>query len=102
MKRTPGYRDTETQRKRFCLLSVSVSLCQMLWLPGCGYHVGGHTNLLPKTIQTIAIPVFGNATTQPKLPVLLTADITREFISRTRYTVVHDASQADAVLTGAV
>ena len=74
----------------------------MLWLPGCGYHVGGHTNLLPKTIKTIAIPSFGNATTQPKLPVLLAADITREFISRTRYTVVHDTSQADAVLTGAV
>jgi hypothetical protein len=64
--------------------------------------VGGHTNLLPKTIKTIAIPAFGNATTQPKLPVLLTGDITREFISRTRYAVVQDAGQADAILSGAV
>jgi len=74
----------------------------MALLASCGYHVGGHANLLPKTIKTIAIPAFGNATTQPKLPVLLTADITREFISRTRYNVVPEAGQADAVLTGAV
>ena len=35
-------------------------------------------------------------------PVLLPADITREFISRTRYRIVADPSKADAVLTGAV
>jgi hypothetical protein len=84
------------------ILFLAASFCQIVVISGCGYHVGGHANLLPKTIKTVAIPAFGNATAQPKLPVLLTADITREFISRTRYNVVHDASQADAVLTGAV
>ena len=35
-------------------------------------------------------------------PVLLTADVTREFISRTHYAIVADPNQADAVLTGAL
>jgi Lipopolysaccharide-assembly len=69
---------------------------------GCGYHVGGHPALLPKTIRTIAVPAFGNATPNYRLPALLTADLTRELISRTRYNVVADPAQADATLTGAV
>ena len=69
---------------------------------GCGYHVGGHTNLLPKTIKTIAIPAFGNVTIRYKLPGMLTADVSREFITRTHYRVVPDPGQADAVLQGAV
>jgi hypothetical protein len=73
-----------------------------LTLSACGYHVGGHANLLPKTIKTIAVPAFGNATPNYRLPVLLTADVTRELISRTHYTIVADPRQADATLTGLV
>lgn len=69
---------------------------------GCGYHVGGGASVIPKTIQTIAIPAFGNVTSRPRLPVLLTTDVTREFISRTRYHIVPYPDQADAVLTGSV
>jgi hypothetical protein len=71
-------------------------------LPGCGYHVGGHSDWMPKTIKTIAIPTFVNGTMRERLPVLLTSDITREFISRTRYQIVADPNQADAVLNGVV
>jgi hypothetical protein len=69
---------------------------------GCGYHIAGHANLLPKDIKTIAVPSFGNATVRPKVPRLLAGDIARELISRTRYRVVADPSQADAVLSGAL
>jgi hypothetical protein len=71
---------------------------------GCGYHVSGHSDLMPKTMKIIAIPAFANpnATTRQKLPIVLTSEVTREFISRTRYTVVADPEQADAVLSGAV
>jgi hypothetical protein len=68
----------------------------------CGYHVGGHTNLLPKTIKTIAVPAFANVSTSHRLPVLLAGDITRELISRTHYAVVADPNQADATLAGVV
>jgi hypothetical protein len=73
-----------------------------LTLAGCGYHVSGHADLLPKSIKTIAVPAFGNVTIRYKLSDRLAADITREFIQRTRYTVVADPAKADAVLTGAV
>ena len=71
---------------------------------GCGYHVSGHADLLPKTVKTIAIPSFTNPNTitRERLPVMLTSEVTREMISRTRYTVVADPEQADAVLAGAV
>ncbi len=69
---------------------------------GCGYHIGGHADLMPKTVKTIAIPAFTNATIRYKLARLLPEDITREFLSRTHYAVIADASQADAVLTGSL
>jgi len=71
-------------------------------LSSCGYHVAGRTNLLPKNIQTIAIPAFANITTRYKISELLAGALTREFISRTRYQIMTDPNQADAVLTGAV
>ncbi|HEV2446742.1 MAG TPA: LPS assembly lipoprotein LptE [Candidatus Sulfopaludibacter sp.] len=57
---------------------------------------------MPKTIHTIAVPAFANSTTRYQLARLLPADITREFLSRTRYQVVADPNQADAVLNGAL
>ena len=81
------------------------ALFTVAWLPvlaGCGYHVSGHADLLPKNIKTIAVPPFGNATTRYQLARLLPEDITREFLSRTRYSVVSDPAKADAVLTGAI
>jgi hypothetical protein len=69
-------------------------------LTGCGYHVSGHGDLMPKTVKTIAIQPFGNLTTRYKLARTLPSDIGREFISRTRYKIVSDPNQADAVLTG--
>jgi hypothetical protein len=74
----------------------------MLGLAGCGYHVAGHADLLPKTIKTIAIPAFGNLTVRYKLTDQLPEAIAREFISRTRYRVVKDMNTADAILRGAV
>ena len=74
----------------------------LLALSGCGYHVGGHTNLLPKTIKTIAVPAFANVTPSHRLPVLLAGDVTRELISRTPYAIISDPNAADATLSGVV
>ena len=68
---------------------------------GCGYHVSGHSDLLPTHIKTIAIPAFGNITGRYRLTDLMPRALTREFISRTRYQVVADEKNADAVLKGA-
>jgi outer membrane lipopolysaccharide assembly protein LptE/RlpB len=69
---------------------------------GCGYHISGQGDAMPKTMKILAVPPLRNTTPQPRLATLLTADITREFISRTRYTIVSDPLQADAMLTGTV
>jgi len=73
-----------------------------LALTSCGYHVAGTNDVLPKNVKTIAVPAFGNVTTRYKISDLLATAITREFISRTRYRIVSDPGQADAVLSGAV
>lgn len=71
-------------------------------LPSCGYRVSGKADLLPREIQTIAIPAFANSTVRYRLTDRLASALTREFISRTRYHVVADAADADAVLRGSV
>ena len=71
-------------------------------LTACGYHVSGHGDLMPKTIKTVAIPAFSNATTRYKLARTLPTDIGRELLARTKYRVVADPNEADAVLTGTV
>jgi hypothetical protein len=73
-----------------------------LVLAGCGYHVGGRADLLPSTLHTIAIPAFGNASPRYRLTSQLPGAITREFLTRTRYRVVADPNEADAVLYGTV
>jgi RNase P/RNase MRP subunit p29 len=84
------------------LAPLAIAIAGVLFGPGCGYHVSGHADLMPKNIKTIAIPAFGNITTRYQLARLLPADITREFLSRTHYQIVADPNQADAVLAGAV
>lgn len=71
-------------------------------LVSCGYHVAGKADLIPKRIQTIAIPEFGNVTRRYKLSEGLTSALTREFISRTRFHIVANPSEAEAILTGAL
>jgi outer membrane lipopolysaccharide assembly protein LptE/RlpB len=77
-------------------------LAALLLTSACGYHLGGKADLVPKDVKTIAIPAFTNATMQYQAATVLTADVVREFHSRTHYTIVADKSGADAVLTGSV
>ena len=84
------------------LVPLAIAFTAVLLAPGCGYHVSGHGDLMPKNIKTIAIPAFGNITVRYQLARLLPADITREFLSRTHNAIVADPNQADAVLAGTV
>jgi hypothetical protein len=82
-------------------LRLVVALAALL-ATGCGYHVGGQGNLLPKDVRTIAVVPWGNGTTQYKLPAYMSQAISREIISRTRYNVVADPGKADATVSGSV
>lgn len=79
-----------------------LALAAALGLASCGYHVAGHGDLMPKTIQSVCIPAFKNASTRYKLTDRLPEAMSREFITRTRYQIVSDCSSADAVLNGTV
>ncbi len=71
-------------------------------LVSCGYHVGGRADLVPKSIQTIAIPSFSTLTTRYKLVDMLPQQIGREFIARTRFHIVNNPNDADAILNGRI
>ena len=77
-------------------------LAAALMLASCGYHVAGHADLMPKTIKTVCVPAFRNASSRYKLTDRLPEAISREFIARTRYSIVSDCDTADAVLRGSV
>ncbi len=74
----------------------------LLALSGCGYHVAGHVNTLPAALHSIAVPAFSNGTIRYRLTDRMAAAITRELLTRTRYAVVPEPGQADAVLKGSV
>ncbi len=82
--------------------TAALACLALLLAHGCGYHIAGRADRLPQHIRTIAIPAFANATTRHRLTERLPAAITREFLSRTRYRIVADPEQADAVLRGTV
>ena len=68
----------------------------------CGYHVGGKADLLPPSVRTIAIPAFASFTARYTLPDKLPQQIAREFRSRSRFKIVPDVQDADAVLNGVI
>jgi outer membrane lipopolysaccharide assembly protein LptE/RlpB len=71
-------------------------------LSGCGYHVAGRPDALPKTIHVIAVPAIENKTTSYRIEQRLTAATIHEFLVRTNYKVVSVAESGDAVLRGKV
>ena len=76
-------------------------LCAALAV-SCGYRTVGSANTIPDRIQNVSIKTFQNATTEYKIEQHLTQWVVREFISRTRYQIVHDDNNADATLDGTV
>ena len=85
---------------RACAAALRMSPLLAILCSGCGYHTGAHGDLMPKTIQTIAIPAFRNQTTRYQLARMLPEDLAREFIARTHYRIVPNPNEADAVLNG--
>jgi Lipopolysaccharide-assembly len=73
-----------------------------LFFIGCGYHVAGRTDALPKTIHVIAVPALENATTSYRIEQRLTSATVHEFLARTAYRISSNPAGADAVLRGKV
>jgi len=69
---------------------------------GCGYHVAGRADALPKTIHVIAVPAIESKTSSYRIEQRLTAATVHEFLARTNYKVVSTPESGDAVLRGKV
>ena len=67
-------------------------------LGGCGYSFRGN---LPPHIQTVAVPVFVNKTTEPAVENTITAAVVDAFVNSGRLRVV-PLGQADSVLEGEI
>jgi len=85
-------------RRIFCFAAAAGSGTLM----SCGYHAGGKADLVPKGVQTISIPAFSTLTMRYKLVDMLPQQIAREFTARTRFRIVNNPAEADAVLNGSI
>ncbi len=68
----------------------------------CGYALAGRGNALPVHIKRIGVPMLVNQSKTPDLDRILTEAIRQELAAKGRYTIVHDATGVDAVLTGVI
>jgi outer membrane lipopolysaccharide assembly protein LptE/RlpB len=95
----------ETRGMKLSLRNAAVagmSTALALMLAGCGYHVAGRSDSLPKSIHVIAVPALENKTTVYRIEQRLTAATVHEFLAKTPYRIVSDPSNSDAVLRGKV
>ena len=72
----------------------------LLFFSACGYRFSGSGNL-PGGIQTVAIEIFENRTTETGLENIITNDLIYEFTRKGRR-VQKDSKKAEAVLTGVI
>ena len=86
--------------RRLSFLCAFGVLCG--WLSGCGYALAGRGSFLPADIKTIGIPTFANRTSVFNVETLLTQKVRSEFIGRGKYTILPEADNVDALLTGEV
>ncbi len=85
-------------RRRIVIALIAVAA----WSAGCGYHVAGRSDSLPKSIHVIAVPALENKTTSYRIEQRLTSATVHEFLAKTPYRVVPDPANGDAVLRGKV
>lgn len=76
------------------LLALSVS--------ACGYNLVGRSSNIPDDIQAIHIETLENETQRAQVEQILTQALVDELVTRRRFRVVNNESEADAVLRGKV
>lgn len=86
--------------RSYAMVAIAVVLAGFT---GCGYHTLGAATHLPPDVKTLAVPVFANDTAFNGTGRAMTEAVIREFVTRTSFRVVPEAStDADAVLDGTI
>lgn len=74
----------------------------LLSFGGCaGYHIGPVQPYYLRSVHRIAVPTFGNKTLMPRIAVLVTDSVIKQFQQDGTYQIVGD-DQADATLKGEI
>jgi hypothetical protein len=81
--------------KRFLVAALA-----LFSLGGCaGYRIGPVQPYYLRSVHTIAVPTFGNKTLLPRIAVLVTDSVIKQFQQDGTYRIVGD-KEADAILKG--
>ena len=81
--------------------SLIFALSIPLMLDVCGYHQAGKGKGLPKSIKTLAIPVFKNSSLKYRVEQRFTRAVMEEVLRRARgIRITTNPDEADAVLSG--
>ncbi len=83
------------------LLSLGAILAPMLLL-GCGYALVGRTSTLPEDVRNIYVEALKNTTRRSQLEQVLARAIADEFVTRRRFEVVSNRTEAHGILSGTV
>jgi outer membrane lipopolysaccharide assembly protein LptE/RlpB len=81
------------------LLVLATVLAPLL---GCGYALVGRGTNIPENIQRVYLSPLENETRRSEVEQILTRALAEELVSRRRFTLVNEATQADAVIDGRV
>src|SRR5260370_25822443 len=82
-------------------VAIALTVAAVL-IAGCGYHVAGRSDSLPRSIHVIAVPALENKTSSYRIEQRLTTATVHEFLAKTPYRVVPAPANGDAVLRGKV
>jgi hypothetical protein len=78
------------------------SIALLLSLGGCaGYHIGPVQPYYLRSVHKISVPTFDNKTLIPRITVLVTDSVIKQFQQDGTYQIVGD-DQADAILQGEI
>jgi outer membrane lipopolysaccharide assembly protein LptE/RlpB len=81
---------------------VACAALSCLTLAGCGYNLVGRGSTVPPDIRSVVLKALENKTQRQQVDQILTQAIAKELVTRKRFTVVNDASGADAEISGSV
>lgn len=80
----------------------SVAVAAALILAGCGYSLVGRGSTLPPEVKSVYLKPLVNLTQRALVDQILTRALSSELVNRKSFSVVPDATSADAEITGAV
>jgi outer membrane lipopolysaccharide assembly protein LptE/RlpB len=72
------------------------------FLGGCGYALVGKASNIPDDVRLVYLEAFENRTSRAEVEQFLSQALAEELVTRQRFSLVAERSEADAVLRGAV